>query len=211
MLIFTINLNGTDDDALVLKDCLTEWDDSFEDDDPSLEVIVDELYGHLDAMDEVEELAVSIAKALPGSEFTIKGCIDTSEKAGEFMDFLIEYKNNTLVSKNSCWYVDMFATDFDEYADFADHYSDENGEPRFTEEQYEAFKTGEYFILESGEGDCVQEVPLEYESVIDLDRQEICPVCGESLYQGVPICEDAEGIKYHIWCAEESGKETTMI
>ena len=159
MLIFTINLNGTDDDALVLKDCLAEWDDSFEDEDPSLEVVVDEFYGN-DDTDEVEELAVSIANALPDSEFTIKGYIDTSESAGEYMDFLIEYKNNTLVSKSSCWYVYMHANDFDNYADFAEHYSDENGDPRFDEEQYEAFKVGEYFILESGEGDCVDKVPF---------------------------------------------------
>lgn len=211
MLVFTINLTGTDADALTLKDCLTEWDDSFEDLEASLEVTVDELYDHIDAVDEMESLAVSIAEVLPENEFTIKGYIDTSELAGEYMDFLITYENHTLVSKHSCWYIYMYAADFDEYEDFAKYFQGKNGEPRFTEEQFEAFRHGEYFILNSGDGDCVEEVPLAYESVIDLNRQEACPVCGESLYKGVPVCEDAEGIKYHIWCAEKAGKETEIV
>ncbi len=100
MLFFTLNLSGTDEDASVLHDCLTEWDDCFEDDEPSSEVIVDDgdegLYHH-DDIGEVQDLAISIAEALSYSEFTIKGYIDTSESASEFMDFLITYKNNTLV------------------------------------------------------------------------------------------------------------------
>ena len=173
MLVFNIRVaNGSDEDAEVLMECLAEWDESFEDDETSLEVDVDELYGHADDMCEPEDLAVSIANALPNSEFVISGCIDTSERAGEYMDFVIEYKNNKLVSKSSCWYVYMSAMDFDEYKDFAEEYVDNNGEPRFTEEQFEAFKQNTYFILNSGEGDCVQEVPLESEYEIDLEQEE---------------------------------------
>lgn len=171
MLIFNVTLNGNDDDAQVLQDCLADWDDAFEDDEPSLEVEVDDLglYGH-DDICEVEELAEDIANALPDSSFTITGYIDTSELGGEYMDFLIEYSNHTLVSKNSGWYIYMHANDFDTYDDFAEAYTDEDGQPRFTEEQYEEFKTGEYFILESGDGDCVSKVPLKYETTTELDN-----------------------------------------
>ena len=173
MLFFTIEMiKGTENDAEVLQECMAEWDACFEEDEPSLIVEVDELYGHIDDIDEVEGLAASIAEDLPDSEFTMKGCIDTSELAGEYMDFVIEYKNNKLISKSSCWYVQMFAEDFDEYEDFAESYADENGEPRFTEEQFEMFKEGEYFLLDSGDGDCVAEVPLDYVTEINMDEYD---------------------------------------
>ena len=171
MLHFNIHMpNGTEKDAEVLKDCLVEWDEVFEDDDPSLEIEVRELYDHSDDVEDLEKLAISIAENLPGSEFTIDGCIDTSEDNGEYQDFLIAYSQNKLTTRHSCWYIQMYAEDFEDYDDFADEYQDEDGEPRFTEEQYEAFKEGTYYILDSGEGDCVPEVPLDTVYKVDLKK-----------------------------------------
>ena len=206
MLIFNLRMiNGTADDAIVLRNCLAEWDDCFENFNPSLVVNVDELYGHIDETDTMDELAVLIAKALPNSTFTISGCVDTSEKGGEIMDFLIEYQSKKLISKHSCWYLRLDA-DFDEYAEFAEIHGN-----KYTEAQFEIFREKDHFILDSGYGDCVNKVPLEYENEIDLNRQNICPVCGESLHLGVPVCEDKTGKQYHIWCAEAVGIDAEII
>ena len=90
MLDFNIRVtSGTDNDAVALKNCLVEWDDVFEEESPSLCIEVEDLYGHADDMDEMDKLAISIAKALPASEFLVYGRIDTSESAGEDMDFSI--------------------------------------------------------------------------------------------------------------------------
>ena len=212
MLDFNIRVtSGTDNDAVVLQKCLAEWDDFFEGDSPSLFVEGEDLYGHTDDMDEMDNLAISIAKALPASDFLISGRINTSEKAGEYMNFLIEYKDKRLLSKHSSWYVYMWADDFDEYEDFAENYQDKKGKPRYTKEQFEAFQKTQHFVLESGGGACVPEVPLEYEKELDVDRQAVCPICREALHQGVPVCEDKTGKQYHIWCAEEAKIEAQII
>lgn len=211
MLIFQIHHKGGEEEAVKLKDCLINFDDSFKDDEPSTEIDVEELYGHIDATDELVKLAVNIAKSIPESNFSIEGCIDCSERSGEYQDFLIEYTDGKLIEKHSCWYIEMFAEDFESFEEFCEEYVNENNDPRFTEEQFEDFKKEQYYILESGDGDCVKEVPLDYVCEVSLEEQMICPVCGETLMQGVPICVDSDGVKYHIWCSEQSGKETTII
>ena len=211
MLFFKINHKGGAEEAVKLKECLVDFDQCFEDEEPSNEINVEELYGHIDATDELVNLAVDIAKSIPDSDFSIEGCIDCSERSGEFQDFLIEYTNGKLIEKHSCWYVEMFAEDFESFEEFSEEYVDENGDPRFSEEQFEDFRNEKFYILESGDGDCVKEVPLDYAREVSLDEQMICPVCGEALMQGVPICVDSDGVKYHIWCSEQSGKETTIL
>ena len=192
-------------DAHILQKCLVEWNKEFEGESPALEITVEELYGEFDDVSEIDNLACSIANALPNVEFIIDGCVDTSELSGEMMSFLIEYKNKKLISKRSDWYI-YLDTDFDDYAEFAEFYED-----RFTEEQFEMFQKKEYFILGSGNGDCVSKIPMEYEHEIDLNRQSICPVCGEMLNIGLPICEDKSGKQYHIWCAEDAKIEVKII
>ena len=212
MLDFNIRVtSGTDNDAVALKNCLVEWDDVFEEESPSLCIEVEDLYGHADDMDEMDKLAISIAKALPASEFLVYGRIDTSESAGEYMDFSIEYKNQKLISKHSSWYVYMWADDFAEYEDFAENYQDKKGKPRYTKEQFEAFRKTQHFVLKSGAGACVPQVPLEYERELDVERQAVCPICGEALHQGVPICKDKTGMQYHIWCAEDAQLKVEII
>ena len=105
----------------------------------------------------------------------------------------------------------MWAEDFDEYEDFAENYQDKKGNPRYTKEQFEAFRKTQHYILKSGTGACVPEVPLEYEKEFAVERQAVCPICGEVLHQGVPVCKDKAGMQYHIWCAEDAKIEFEII
>lgn len=86
-------------------------------------------------LDDIEELAVRMAKLAPDATFTLKGVVDSSESAGELMDFIIEYSNDKLTSRSSCWYI-------------------ERGEG--------------YYVLDSGDGPVVTEVPLDDPEEIDL-------------------------------------------
>ena len=108
------------------------------------------------------DLALNIAKASPELKFTIEGVVDTSESAGEYMNFVISYDDGEITEKSSCWYVMMFMDNFDEYEEFCEAYYDDDGEPLYSEEEFEKFKENMYwFILESGDGAIVDSIPLE--------------------------------------------------
>ena len=118
-----------------------------------------------------ENLAIELAQALSDIDFVIEGHIDTSESAGEYMDFLIEYQNRTLISKSSSWYIQAYLCDFDNYNEFAQAYCDKKGKPKLTQEQFESFKYDDVYILNSGSGDFVREVPLDTVYELDLSKQ----------------------------------------
>lgn len=205
MLNFKIHLDGNKENAKVLDSCIAGFDEWFEENEnPSVDVELEEIYGH-DSLDDIEELAINIANALPNNSFIIEGCIDTSESAGEYMNFQVEYKNKKLISKNSGWYLHMYPDDFENYDSFLEYY------PKFSEEEFEKFRHDDYYILDSGNGEFVKEIPLSYQHELALDRQSVCPICGEDLHQGVPVCQDAKGIQYHIWCAEEAGIKGELV
>ena len=121
---------------------------------------IDEDASSVELSELTKSIAVKLAEALPELGFSMKGVIDTSEEAGEYMDFLIEYRDGVLTEKSSDWYVILHADDYEDYDDFCEAYCDDDGEPRFSEEAYEAFQTGEWYLLDSGYGDAVQQVPL---------------------------------------------------
>lgn len=117
---------------------------------------------------DVVKLAELMVKNSPNlSSLTISGTVDTSESAGEYMDFLIEYENGTLSVQSSCWYVILNAEEFADYEEFSEFYEG------YSEEEYEKLRQGPHYILDSGDGDIVTEVPLGDPEVIDLDATNV--------------------------------------
>ena len=163
---YDIRIEGTQEEIDAIAEVVSEFVGEEVEQDSNISV--EETYECV-WLEDIVVLAIQMAKAAPAAKFEIEGVVDTSESAGEYMDFLITYKDKQLVSKNSCWYVTMNAYAYADYEEFSEDYLDENDEPRFTEEQYEEFLEGDYYILESGNGDCVNEVPLDCEKVVEID------------------------------------------
>lgn len=55
-------------------------------------------------------------------DFEMEGCVDTSESAGEYMDFRIEYKDGNLTAAWSDWYliIDAASSDYEEFCEHLD-------------------------------------------------------------------------------------------
>ena len=108
-----------------------------------------------------EDLALTIAKTSPELTFTVKGVVDASESAGEYMDFSISYIDGKLTEETSCWYIIIEMYPDIKYEDFCDDYCDQEGNPLCSEEEYEELKDNEeVFVLESGNGKIVTKVTL---------------------------------------------------
>lgn len=126
------------------------------------EVAVNEERKYVWVEDISNQLAVEMVKAASDVEFVIQGTVDTSEQAGEYMDFIIEYKNQKLTERSSCWYVENIEgiEDFFEESDDWDEKEIEDNFERFME-------LGKY-ILDSGDGEIVDEVPLDEPVEIEI-------------------------------------------
>lgn len=115
----------------------------------------------------VESIAAMAEKAVKAApklkSLTISGTVDTSESAGEYMDFLIKYADKKLTVQSSCWYLAFYADDFEDYENFCEVYDG------FSEEEYEEMCRCPHYRLDSGEGDIVTKVPLDEPEIIDLD------------------------------------------
>jgi hypothetical protein len=105
---------------------------------------------------EVRNIAINIARICNRYPFKIRGVIDTSDLAGEMMDFYIELKDGLLNEQFSDWYVETDMAGFDGYEDFCDSFFD------CTEEEYEKIKDQEFvYIIETEDGEILaSEVPL---------------------------------------------------
>lgn len=121
-------------------------------------------------LEDIQAMAAEMAKAAKGCELTIEGLVDTSASAGEYMDFKIQYKEGKLTSYSSCWYL-QDSTSFygDDYETYCKYY--EEGEEPITQEEFDDIiknHSGYFFILDSGDGDVVFEVPLAKHEVVSL-------------------------------------------
>lgn len=106
------------------------------------------------------EFAIRIIQASPDVEFVMTSTVDTSEQAGEYMDYEFKYSNHVLEYRSSDWYVY-----YEEYMlnQIRNH--------KYTDEDKERFKEGNWFILESGYGEVVNKVPLDSDySTMNLDE-----------------------------------------
>ena len=110
--IKAVSLLGLDPDLL----------DDFEVEDNKIEI--EENY-EIVFLEDFRAAAIRIAKKFRNEPFIISGCIDTSESAGEYMDFRIEYDGvSTLLIKNSKWYLVLDPCDFKTFEDFQDTFKD---------------------------------------------------------------------------------------
>ena len=116
-----------------------------------------------------EDLALTMAKSAPALTFTIDGTVDTSESAGEYMNFSISYTEGKITESTSCWFVELYMTDFEGYEEFCDEFCNEDGNPLYSEEEFEQFCNEDVLcILDSGNGAVVTEVPVDNKREIEI-------------------------------------------
>ncbi len=159
------------DESLLGKDCIE----------------IEETYQFVWVQD-VTKLAELMVKNSPNiSSFMIAGTVDTSESAGEYMDFLIKYEQGSLSVQSSCWYLILDADEFEDYEEFSEVYEG------YSEEEYEELCQCPHYILDSGDGDIVTEVPLDDFKVIDLGATSVYIEESAVDFSPVPVCRCACG------------------
>ena len=113
--------------------------------------------------EEIRELAKAMAKAAPDASFKMSGVIDTSETAGEYMDFCVELKDKKLTAAFSDWYLEDCMECFEDYEEFCESVME------CTEEEYAIYREYEFlYTLETENGDAYSDhVPLHEPVEID--------------------------------------------
>lgn len=127
---------------------------------------IDETY-EVTFLEDITNMAVEMAKAAIGTTFTIDGVIDTSESAGEYMDFMVSYEQGELEEKSSWWYMypDSFLQNMT-YEEYCEDYGDD-----YSEEDFEKMQKG-WFIVEAREGDVMMAfVPLDQVRTIKVEAE----------------------------------------
>lgn len=166
-----------DNDCFYENNHFDDDDDDFDDDNsPETQMVTND--EHLELLEEcfevwetqkcvwiedIQKMAAELSSLVPGISFSIKGYIaDDSDGAGDMMDFLIENKNGKLVSKTSDWYIHICMDEFENYREFADKFIGTDGNPRYSEEDYDGFCecASEWYVLDSGTGEFSTDVPL---------------------------------------------------
>ncbi len=179
---YTIELVGTDEE---IKKATAVLARAF--DDESMcgknRIEIEETYQFV-WVEDVAKLAELMVKNAPTiSGFTISGTVDTSESSGEYMDFIIKYENGSLSVQSSCWYLILDADEFDDYDEFCEVYEGHS------KEEYEELKKRPHYILDSGNGDIVTEVPLDDPEVIDLDAEPVYVDENTIRLSPIPVCQ----------------------
>ena len=117
---YTIKLVGTEHDrkkaAAILGELLQE---NF-DEAGFIETGVAEIEETYEVVffEDIVDMAERIAGAAANAELTINGTVDTSESAGEYMDFDISYKDGLMTTRSSDWYLypdDVEGMTYEEY------------------------------------------------------------------------------------------------
>lgn len=151
------------DDEIVIRDNAIEVDETYR------------VY-HISG---VKELFEKVVEGVDGIPFSGTGVIDTSESAGEYMDFAVKSDGKTLTVSYSGWYIIFYGTDYD---DMEEDELQEYVAGNFPEKSYEDFVklrdkwTQQYESAENGEaeypeyyeyeGDIIEKVPLDNTDVI---------------------------------------------
>lgn len=91
-----------------------------------------------------------------GEDFVIEATVDTSELAGEYMDYRFTTVKGRLMVKRSDWYKETCMRSYVDYKDFCDKFCD------CSEEEYERIKVNEFVnLVESETGEYLTgDVPL---------------------------------------------------
>ena len=143
---YTIRLTGAGSEIVKATEVLA--DQLWEDDLIGKDFITINETNQVVDLDEIIEMAKDVAEAATGlASFIIAGNIDESESCGQYMDFRIEYKNNTLTVQSSDWYYEAEMVTEDD--------SDEEDQET-------------YYVLDSDDEEVVTEVPLTHKETIKL-------------------------------------------
>lgn len=135
-------------------------------------------------VDDVAKLAEKMVKAAPElALIAITGAVDTGENVGEHMDFFIKYENGALSVQSSCWYLVLEAGKYENYEAFCKDYSG------CTEEAFEILRQRTYYMLDSGSGDIVTEVPLDEPEFIDLESTAVYLTEKDLELPAIPVCK----------------------
>lgn len=115
-------------------------------------------------LDDIIDFVEEIAALCPNVSFTVKGCTDTSESAGEYLDFEMKYENKKITIKWSDWYLIVYPNDYENFEEFSEAYGG-----RYDEKMFEELQNGGWYAIEREIGnptknELVREVPLDNES-----------------------------------------------
>ena len=163
---FEIRIDGIGDDVKavnnVIKGIIVD-----EDFDEGSEIEIEETYKCVN-LEEITDMAIKMAKSAPDASFEMRGIIDTSESAGELMDFNFIYDAEKLIRQSSDWYVETCIEDYESYDDFIDEWGEDAGD--LSEKQFEEIRDENEFVffVEAEVGtEIMNEVPLSHVITID--------------------------------------------
>lgn len=179
---YTIKIDGSTEDIKKATAVLAiAFDDESIFGKDSIEI--EETYQFVFVPDIVRLAELMATNAPTISCFTISGTVDTSESAGEYMDFIIKYENGSLSVQSSCWYLIMYTDEFNDYDEFCEVYGG------YSEEEYEELRKWPHYILNSGSGDIVTEVPLTDPKMVDLGATPV--YVDEYIFElsPIPVCQ----------------------
>ena len=180
---YSIFLSGKDEDlrqatallrdTIIDQNCFSAFDsiseDDNSDDEYSTSIASDERFFEVVEtsecvwLEDVESLAAELVALVPEITFSISGQIhDSTPKADDRMDFLVEYRKHSLTSSKSCWYRCIDMETFENYNSFCQNVCDHNGNPRYSEEDYNAFCDCAkiWYVLDGGSGEFSSSVSL---------------------------------------------------
>lgn len=160
---YKIEIKGTEEEKRILSDMLYEIfkDESYNRFEKK-ELIdrgmlnIEDTY-EVVMLEDITNMAIEMAKKTSGASFRIEGVVDTSESAGEYMDFSISYTNGEVIEKSSDWYM-YPESDLEDmtYEEYLEEYDEE-----YSEEDFNRMQQG-WFIVETIGGDTIMEtVPLD--------------------------------------------------
>lgn len=111
-------------------------------------------------LEEIRDLMIAISRFDPTVEIDIEGYIDTSESAGEYMDFNMHYENNVLTVNYSDWYL-WLGYSYENYEEFCEEFGD-----KYTEEQFKGFMESDHYIVDYD--NIVPKVELKNSYVVNI-------------------------------------------
>lgn len=132
--------------------------------------MIEESYDLVFAED-IADFAIQMARNAPKAGFVITGTIDSSESAGEYMDFRFCYENGKLTEELSDWYLEVEAEEDSSYEEFRQIYP-------CTEEEYNRLPKAPLYYLAGQEEHFVTKVPLSEPKEIEIPQGEFCAHCG---------------------------------
>ena len=111
----------------------------------------------------------------------MRGTIDVSESNGEYMDYVIDFRDDTLYSSNSVWYLNYCGTDmWDGYEEFCEVFDKKediaSGKHTYSEEFFNALKRNFEWYSTSGFGRkheiWLDGVHMGKPKVVDYEKRE---------------------------------------